>query len=122
VTTVRSATVNGLPPARNSRAVASVVVGILAVAEVPLAVFASSFLEQLTLLQACASAALAALLGVLAILLARRGRETLQRTLGRSGGGAAARTGKLLGVIALWIAITTGLALGFYGLLTLFAD
>ena len=57
-----------------------------------------------------------------AIVLARRGQETVGRTLGRSGGEGAARAGKWLGVLALWIAATTGLALGFYFLLTLFAD
>ena len=50
------------------------------------------------------------------------GTETVQRTLGRSGGGGAARAGRVLGVVALWIAATVGLAVGFYWLLTLFAD
>jgi hypothetical protein len=33
----------------------------------------------------------------------------------------AARTGKVLGVLALCMAATASLAVGFYGLLTLFA-
>jgi hypothetical protein len=65
---------------------------------------------------------LAAALGIAAIVLARRGRETAARTLGRSGGDRAARIGKALGMIAIWVALTTGLALGFYALLALFAD
>jgi hypothetical protein len=111
-----------LPRARNTRATASIVVGIAAVAIVPAAIVASRFFDELTLVRACASAALAAALGLFAIALARRGRETAQRTLGRSGGESAARVGRWLGVIALWLAATTGLALAFYGLLTLFAD
>ncbi len=111
-----------LPRARNPRASASLLVGLLAVATVPLAIAASQYFDELTLVQSCASAALAALLGVFAIVLARRGRETAQRTLGRSGGEGTARVGKWLGVLALWIAATTGLALAFYALLTLFAD
>jgi hypothetical protein len=111
-----------LPRARNPRASASLIVGLLAVAIVPLALAGSRWVEQVTLVQSCASAALAALLGVFAIVLARRGRETAQRTLGRSGGEGTARVGKWLGVLALWIAATTGLALAFYALLTLFAD
>ncbi len=111
-----------LPRARNPRASWSLVVGLLAVATVPLAIAASQYLDELTLVQACASAALAALLGVFAIALARRGRETAQRTLGRSGGEGAARVGRWLGVIALWMAATTGLTLAFYFLLTVFAD
>jgi hypothetical protein len=111
-----------LPRARNPRASASLLIGLLAVATVPLAIAASRYFDELTLVQSCASAALAALLGVFAIVLARRGRETAQRTLGRSGGEGAARVGKWLGVLAIWIAATTGLALAFYALLTLFAD
>jgi hypothetical protein len=65
---------------------------------------------------------LAAALGFYAVALARRGRETAQRTLGRSGGEGAARAGRWLGLIAVWLAATTGLALAFYALLTLLAD
>ncbi len=111
-----------LPRARNPRASASLVVGVLAVVIVPAAIAASRYFDELTLVQSCASAAAAALLGLAAVALARRGQETAERTLGRSGGEGSARAGKLLGVIALWIAATTGLALAFYFLLTLFAD
>jgi hypothetical protein len=111
-----------LPRARNPRASLSLVVGVVAVAIVPLAIAASQYFDELTLVESCVSAALAALLGIFAIALARRGRETVQRTLGRSGGEGTARAGKWLGVLALWIAATTGLALAFYALLTLFAD
>ena len=113
---------NDLPRARNARAWASVVVGILAVGVCPLAIASSELFDEVTLVQSCASAIAAAVLGLVAIVLARRGTETVQRTLGRSGGGGAARTGKALGVLALWIAATVGLAVGFYWLLTLFAD
>jgi hypothetical protein len=122
MTTVPGGTVQGLPRARNPRATASIVVGLAAVVVVPAAIVASRYFDELTLVRACASAVLAAALGLVAIALARRGRETAQRTLGRSGGEAAARVGRWLGVIALWLAATTGLALAFYGLLTLFAD
>jgi hypothetical protein len=120
VTAVRTA--NGLPPVRNSRASGSLAVGLVAVAVVPGAIAASRFFDEITLVRACASAALAAVLGIVAIVLARRGRETAQRTLGRSGGERAARAGRWLGLIAIWLAATTGLALAFYGLLTVFAD
>ncbi len=113
---------NGLPRARNGHAWASVIVGMLAVAVCPFAIASSEIFDEITLVQSCASAIVAAVLGLVAIGLARRGTETVQRTLGRSGGGGTARIGKALGVIALWIAATVGLAVGFYWLLTLFAD
>ncbi len=62
------------------------------------------------------------LLGLYAIVLARRGRETVERTLGRAGGKGAARAGRALGVLGVCMAITAALALGFFGLLTLFAS
>lgn len=111
-----------LPRARNRRASASLVIGVIAVAIVPIAIAASRFFDEITLVRACASAVLSAALGIFAIVLARRGRETAQRTLGRSGGVGAARIGRWLGLIAIWLAATTGLALAFYGLLSLFAD
>jgi hypothetical protein len=122
VTAVSRASANGLPRARNGRATASAVVGAAAVVVVPLTIAASRYFTQVTLVRSCASAIVAAGLGLSAILLARRGRETIQRTLGRSGGGVATRAGRALGVVALWIAGTTALALAFYALLTLFAD
>jgi hypothetical protein len=43
-----------------------------------------------------------------------------ERTLGRIGGGRVAGLGRALGVLAVCVAVTTGLALGFFGLLTLY--
>jgi hypothetical protein len=117
-----STSANGLPRARNPRAFASLALGIVAVAVVPVAIAASRYFAEVTLVRGCASAALAGLLGISAIVLAQRGRETVQRTLGRSGGEHAARAGRVFGMVAVWMAATTGLALAFYGLLTLFAD
>lgn len=122
MTTLPVTSTNGLPPARNRRALVSVVCGAAAVAVVPLAILASGYFDELTLVQACASAVLAGLLGAVALTQSRRGRETAQLTLGRSGGDGVARAGRWLGVIGIWIALTTGLAVGFYALLTLFAD
>ena len=46
-----------LPRARNPRASASLVVGVAAIAIVPLAIAASQYFDELTLVQSCASAA-----------------------------------------------------------------
>jgi hypothetical protein len=113
---------DGLPSARNPRATASVVVGLLAVAAVPAGVALSWYSESVTLVQSSASAAVAFVLGAYAILLARRGRDKIELTLGRSGGSGAARLGGFLGAVGVAVGITVGLAVGFYGLLTLFAD
>lgn len=78
--------------------------------------------ERVTLRDATVSVAVALALGWFAIILARRARERIQLTLGRAGGGGAARAGRLLGVVGVLFAITAALAVGVWGLLTLFAD
>ena len=55
-------------------------------------------------------------------MLARRARERVQITLGRAGGGGAAAGRPVLGIVGLLVAGTAALALGFWGLLSLFAE
>ena len=54
--------------------------------------------------------------GLIAVLLARKGRLHVERTLSRVGEGTT-RTGKWLGLLGLCLGLTAALALGFYGLL-----
>ena len=99
------------------------VVGLLAVLAVPAGVVLARYSDRVRLVNSgYGSIPAGIVLGFYAIVLARRGRETVQRTLGRAGGSGAARVGRFLGVAGLCIAITAAMALGFYGLLTLFAS
>jgi hypothetical protein len=98
-----------------------VVFGLLAVLAIPAGVVLSYYSVTVTLLQSSSSAGLAIAFGLYAILLARRGRWTFARTIGRSGGAAAARAGQLLGWLGLCMGCSAALAVGFYGLLTVFA-
>ena len=59
----------------------------------------------------------AAVLGIAALFLARRGREQLRRTLGRAGGARWARAGRILGRLAVAVALAGVIALAFYGVL-----
>ena len=88
---------------------------------IPAGVVLSYYSATVTLVESTSSAGLAILFGLYAIALARRGRWTLARTIGRSGGARAARAGRLLGWLGLCMGISAGLAVGFYGLLTIFA-
>jgi hypothetical protein len=97
------------------------VCGILALLAMPTGVVLARELQQVTLRLATISIAVAAVLAWFALILARRARETIQLTLGRAGGAGAARLGRLLGLIGILLAITAGLAVGFWGLLALFA-
>jgi len=105
----------------NPQAVASILAGILAVLAIPAGIYVSRVSVTVTLLESTSSAGLAILFGLLAIALSRRGRWTHTRTLGRVGGRRTARIGQLLGWLGLCMGISTGLAVGFYGLLTVFA-
>jgi hypothetical protein len=78
--------------------------------------------EQVTLRTSTVSIAVALALGWFAIILARRARDRIELTLGRAGGATTARVGRLLGILGVLLAITAALAVGFWGLLTLFAD
>src|SRR5581483_7693823 len=108
-----------LPPVGNPRAVASVLLAVLAV---PGGVVLSWYSKPVTLVNSAeGSAPVAFLLGLLAIQQARRGRDQLQRTLGRSGGGAAASFGRVVGLVGVCGGLVAALSLGFYGLLVVFA-
>jgi len=112
---------NSLPSAGNPRAAASVVFGLASVLAIPAGVALSYYSVTVTLVQSTGSAGFATVFGLYAIVLARRGRETHARTIGRAGGGGASKVGRALGWLGLCMGISAGLAVGFYGLLTLFA-
>jgi hypothetical protein len=106
--------------ARNGAARGSVLLGLLGLA-VPVVAFAAARrLEQVSLLQATTATCASAVLGLGAVLLARRGLRNIERTLGRLGGEGTARVGRLLGLIALCVGLTAALALGVYALLNYF--
>ncbi len=107
-------------PARNDAARASVVLALLGLA-LPVAAFAGARqLQQVTLLQATGAACASVVLGMGAILLARRARRNIDRSIGRVSGASTARVGRLLGFLALCVGLIAALALGFYELLNVF--
>ena len=77
-------------------------------------------LDKVSLVQATIASCFSVLLGGGAVLLARRGLRTIERTLGRAGGEGSARVGRLLGVLGLCLGLTAAVALGVYGLLNFF--
>jgi len=106
----------------NPRAWWSLVCGIASIAAIPAGTLLARESQRVTLVESSGSVVVAALLGWAAIVLARRAQDRLQITLGRAGGNGAARVGRLLGILGLLVAGTAALALGFWGLLSLFAE
>lgn len=106
--------------ARNEAARASLACGLLGLL-IPIAGYvAARQLKDVTIVQGTYATCGSALLGLLAIMLARKAQFTTERTLGRVGGVGLARAGKLLGIFSLCIGLTAALALGFYALLNYF--
>jgi hypothetical protein len=97
------------------------VCGLLSLVAVPAGVVLARETRAVTLVNSSGSVVVGLLLGFSAILLARRARERVQITLGRAGGERTARIGQAVGTLGVLVAVTAALALGVYGLLTLFA-
>jgi hypothetical protein len=105
-------------PSSNTPAYASLLVGLLAAAAIPVAIALAELFDYYDLLEASGAIPVALALGAAAVVLARRARHRLQRTVGRVGGGRAARVGRALGVLGICLAITASISVGFYVFLT----
>jgi hypothetical protein len=104
---------------RNRRAQVSVLLALLSLAAAPGAWYATH-LRDVNLPQAVAGEAVAGtLLGLAALISARRARVQVERTLSRSGEGTT-KLGRWLGLLGLSLGLTAALALAFFGLLLLY--
>ena len=90
--------------------------GLAAVLALPAAI-AVAQVSSVRLLQTAAAIPVAAVLGIVALWLARRAARRLNRTLGRSGGSGAVRAGRFLGVLGLCLAASATISFAFYELL-----
>jgi hypothetical protein len=103
---------------RNGPAVWSVVVGVLAVAALPAAIWYVDRDITIDLIWASVAIPVAYVLGAIAMILARAGRRRAQMTLLRRSGSGAARLGRLLGLAGILLAGTGTISLAVYGILT----
>jgi hypothetical protein len=101
----------------NHRSSLAVLAGLLAVAAVPAAVLVSRQTAGVGLLDAVWAIPVAALCGIAALLFARGARGRIRRTLEQSGGSGRLRLGRILGVAGICVALSAGIAVGFYELL-----
>lgn len=104
--------------ARTSAAWGSLLTGSASVATLPVAVYLTRFSGSYDLLHAGFAIPVAAALGVVALLFARR--ANVQTSLNLSGARQGSRTGtagRVLGIIGLCMAASALVALGVYGLL-----
>ena len=108
---------NGGPP-RPGSARASVLVGLLSVAKMPVAIAATRWSDRYELLQAGLAIPIGAALGLLAVALARRARSRLAPTLGHPRGSRTARLGRFLGLLGFVLALTAAGSLVVYWILS----
>lgn len=97
-------------------------VGVLAVAALPAAYVVQRTSAAVPLLWAGLAAVPAGVLGLVALALARSVRRRATLSLGPLPGARVARVGRALGFLAVYAAVTTALAIGFYALLARFGD
>ena len=88
----------------------------------PAAIVLAELSDRFELYDAWVAIPVALVLGMAALLLSRRGRERLRRTIGRVGGEGAARAGRVLGRIAIGMALSGLIAILVYESLTRFAE
>jgi hypothetical protein len=103
---------------RNGPAFASVLVGLLAAAALPATVGYAYWSDRLALISAGAAIPVAALLGIAALALARRGDRRARMSLLRRSGSLPSRFGRVLGTLALLLAGSGVTALAVYAALT----
>jgi uncharacterized membrane protein len=98
----------------SSSAVFSVLIGLAAVATLPAAILFAEKWDRITLLESSVAIAPAFVLGLTAVLLGRRARRAIERTLGRIRGSKLAGIGRILGYLALYMAVTASISVGTY--------
>ena len=107
---------SGSKPAGRPASVA-LVLGILALAAIPAAAALSAYHGDIELLQAeIVAVPVAFVLGLIAVSLSRRARARVERSVRRAGEGLA-RAARLVAWSGVYVAVTGGLALAFYGVL-----
>jgi hypothetical protein len=86
----------------------------------PAAIEVSRRSPRVDLLDAAYGIPLAFLLGVIAVVMARRARENLRWLRLRDGGTAVASTAVIVGALAVCLALTAALSIGFYELVLVY--
>jgi hypothetical protein len=102
------------------RAWLSLLLGIAALLTLPAAIAISNYSKRIGLLDTAWAIPLAFFLSVIALGMARRARGNLRWLQFREGGTGVATAAVVVGTIALCMALTAALSVGFYGLVQLY--
>jgi glucose-6-phosphate-specific signal transduction histidine kinase len=98
----------------------ALLLGLAAVLTMPAAVEVSRRSNRVGLLDASYAIPLAFLLGLVALVMARRARHNLRWLRLRDGGTGVASAAVIIGLVAVCLALTAALSVAFYGLVLLY--
>jgi hypothetical protein len=94
--------------------------GLLGILTMPAAIEITRRSKRVELLDASYAIPLAFVLGLVALVMARRARHNLRWLRLREGGTGVASTAVILGTLAVCLALTAALSVGFYELVLLY--
>jgi hypothetical protein len=100
----------------------ALVLGLLGVATLPAAIEAARRSTRIVLLDAAYAIPVAFLLGLIALIMARRAKNNLRWLSLREGGTGVASTAVIVGMVAICLALTAALSIGFYELVLLYQE
>jgi hypothetical protein len=106
----------------NTKAVWALLTALLAFGAFGAAAWAARYYNEIRLQDALVAVPVALVLALASVLLGRRARVEHHRTLGRSGSRGFIALARLLGTVALLVALTAGLALAVFAVLVLVLD
>ncbi len=98
----------------------ALLLGLAGLLALPAAIEVSRRSPRVDLLDAAYGIPLAFLFGVIAVVMARRARENLRWLRLREGGTAVASTAVIVGALAVCLALTAALSIGFYELVLVY--
>lgn len=98
----------------------ALLLGLAGLLALPAAIEVSRRSTRVDLLDAGYGIPLAFLLGLIAVVMARRARENLRWLRLRDGGTAVASTAIIVGALAVCLALTAALSVGFYELVLVY--
>jgi hypothetical protein len=96
--------------------------GLLGVATLPAAIEAARRSTRIVLLDAAYAIPVAFLLGLVALIMARRAKHNLRWFSLREGGTGVASTAVIVATVAICLALTAALSIGFYELVLLYQE
>jgi hypothetical protein len=95
-----------------------VLLAVLGLATLPAAIAVTERIDGLSLVEAGFAIPVAIAFALAAIVIGRRVRSRSRQTLSTVPGTRVAVVGRALGYVALYVALTAALAVGFYAILT----